>query len=266
MPSASTPVGSAARPAAAPTAPRAARGPSAAAGRCRARGCAAPAPLPADRARSARASPWRRRDRCRRSGARGSRSPPARPGAAARRRAGRARCDAAARRRPRRCAAREARSSSAWRRTSSSDSCSAESSFTLCSASPTWRAELGERLVVGLVELQRALRAAHDDHAEQLAGVGDRRDPQHLVVWPVMTCGSQMLAHAAPDTPARAIDGLLLARRARSSPGPRSGTDTARSRPSARAARPHLGDAERTSSSSATRPAAAAARRAAARA
>ena len=29
------------------------------------------------------------------------------------------------------------RSSSAWRRTSSSDSCSAESSFTLCSASPT---------------------------------------------------------------------------------------------------------------------------------
>ena len=42
--------------------------------------------------------------------------------------------------------------------------------------------ELGERLVVGLAELQRALRPAHDDQAEQLAGVGDRRDPKHLVV------------------------------------------------------------------------------------
>ena len=42
--------------------------------------------------------------------------------------------------------------------------------------------QLGERLVVVLVERQRAVGAAHDDHAEQLPAVRDRRDAQHLVV------------------------------------------------------------------------------------
>ena len=54
--------------------------------------------------------------------------------------------------------------------------------------------ELGERLVVVLVERQRAVGPAHDDHAEQLARVGDRRDPQHLVV----VAGGSRAARSAP--------------------------------------------------------------------
>ena len=47
---------------------------------------------------------------------------------------------------------------------------------------PDLTRELGEREVVGVVERERALRPAHDDQPEQLAGVRDRRDPQHRLL------------------------------------------------------------------------------------
>ena len=145
--------------------------------------------------------------------------------------------------RPRRCGRATARSSSAWRRTSSSDSCSAESSFTLCSASPTWRASSVSAWSSSSLNGSAPCGAAHDDQAEQLAGVGDRRDAQHrVVVGRRGRAGSQTCAHAGPDTPARATTVSSSApsamRRAARGRAP-----TPRARAGRRDPRPHLGDA-----------------------
>ena len=239
MPSASTAVGSARAVAGGATAPRAGRGPSAAAGRCRARGCAAPAPLPGDPpdlvehllggvgvgvgdlAREAHAH--RERDQV------------------LLRAVVQVALDAAAlaRRWPRRCGRASARSSSAWRRTSSSDSCSAESSFTLCSARPTWRASSVSAWSSSSSNGSAPCGTAHDDHAEQLAGVRDRRDAQHRLV---VRRDHRRQPHPRPRRPrhAGARDRRSPPRcRAPSSAGPRSGTDTARSsRPPRRASTP----------------------------
>ena len=51
----------------------------------------------------------------------------------------------------------------------------------LCSARPDLAGQLGERLVVLLVERGVAERAADDDHPEQLARVGHRRDADRRV-------------------------------------------------------------------------------------
>ena len=107
---------------------------------------------------------------------------------------------------------------------------------------PDLAGELGEREVVGLVERERALRAPHDDQAEQLAGVRDRRGAQHRLVEAGEDRGQPHLRPCGPGHAGVRDHGLLLGAE-RDRRRARSGTDTARSMPS-RTARPHLGDLE----------------------
>ena len=129
---------------------------------------------------------------------------------------------------------------------------------------PDLAGELGEREVVGLVERQRAVRAAHDDQAEQLARVRDRRGAQHRLVEAGEDRGQPHLRPRRARHAGVRDDGLLLGRRAGSSPG-RGRAPT----PRARAVRRRASTPRRprgSSSPSATPRAGAAARRAGARA
>ena len=126
--------------------------------------------------------------------------------------------------------ARDARSSSAWRRTSSSDSCSAESSFTLCSASPTWRASSVSAWSSSSSNGIAPSGAAHDDQPEQLARV--RRPARRASRGSRSVGDERRQPHLRPRGPGHAgarDDGLLLGAERRAARGPRSGTDTARS-------------------------------------
>ena len=107
---------------------------------------------------------------------------------------------------------------------------------------PDLTCELGERLLVGLGELQRANRASHHDQAEQLARVGDGRDAQHVGV--VLEHRGQPDLRPRYARHARPRDHRLFLRADRDTPGTAFGNRHRALEPT-RAARPHLGDRER---------------------
>ena len=104
--------------------------------------------------------------------------------------------------------------------------------------------ELGEDAVGLLVERLGVRRALHDDQAEELPRVRDRRDA-HVRRRPrsPSSCGSQTATRADPETPLRAriASSDAVSRRAA---GPRSGSETTRSSTPRRAG-PDLGRLER---------------------
>ena len=124
--------------------------------------------------------------------------------------------------------AREARSSSAWRRTSSRLAWSAESSCMLCNASPTWRANSVSTRSSSSLNMSpspgRSTTISPRSSPEWLMGAIRSCAPSR----PATRAGSHTDAHAVPETPARATTVRSLAPTARVST-PRSGTETSRS-------------------------------------
>ena len=124
------------------------------------------------------------------------------------------------------------RSSSAWRRTASSDSCSAESSFTLWSASPTWRASSvsarSSASLNGSAPCARRTTIRPSSSPEFVTGAVRSTGSSR----PVRIAGSHTCAHAGPETPACATT-VSSSGPSGMTRRPWSGTDTARSMPSA---------------------------------
>ncbi len=125
--------------------------------------------------------------------------------------------------------AREARNSSARRWSSRSDSCSAVSSCMLCRARPSWRASSAS--TVSSASLKRSASGGRSTTMRPSSSpewvIGASRTTARPR--PSSTRGNQTSSHAAPVTRARATTGRSDGVRS-SAAGPRSGTDTTRSR------------------------------------